>query len=98
MKTDDQSEAEKEFRATVLDQNLQPLATATVLVLPSQEEGLIFPISGAPSEHVGRHARFLQEKTGSPVPIYHAHFCTTSGRSHIHFSYVEIKRGKIYEH
>ena len=95
MNCEDQDQAEKEFHATVLDQNYQPLVTATVLVLPSREEGLIFPVAGAPTEHVGKHARFLQEKTGSPVAIFHAHFCQTSGRSHIHFSY--IKKEKTYD-
>jgi hypothetical protein len=96
MNTDHQSEAERMFYATLLDQNRQSLERVRVLVMPSQEEGSIFLLSDVDAEHLCNNAEFLRDEKGSTAPIFHLRFCTTSGDSHIHFSY--IKGRKDYEH
>jgi hypothetical protein len=89
MKIDHQSEAERTFYATLLDRNRRSLERVRVLVMPSREEGSIFLLSDVAAEHLCNNAKFLRDEKGSTVPIFHLRFCTASGDSHIHFSYIK---------
>ena len=97
MKKNRQDQAEREFLATVLDHKHQPLAHAKVLVMPSREEGSIYPFGDVAVSHLCNSAKFLWAKTeAAPVAIFELRACPTGGQSHLHFSY--IKGHKTYEH
>lgn len=91
MKKNPQDRENREFEATVLDQNRQPLAHAKVLVMPSREEGSIYPFGDVAVSHLCSNAKFLWAKTeAAPTAIYHLRACETSGQSHLHFSFVKL--------
>jgi hypothetical protein len=83
MKTDDQHQGEKEFRATLLDQNRRALADAKVVVMPSREEGSIYPFGDVAVSRLCSSVKFLQVGKGAPVRIFELRGpCPTGGWSH----------------